>query len=195
VTDYPKWASPFLSRVAAIYVKRETGLPIAFLPNEAQGVASAGIEVKLCKDEKDMLATFWATMAQIDQVAKERIVTFNGRKFTVPFLYIRSSVQGVAATNVDLLRDRYKMTEHVDLLEAYTFHGIIPKPNFLQLAALYGFPLPVTQEGDDMQKLLTIGLTVPNPALWNMLLKSGLDYAGTTLSLGAIWARTLRLAY
>jgi len=104
-------------------------------------------------------------------------------------------VLGVPIGSPDLLRDRYRMSEHIDIMEACTFHGIVSKPALLDLARLYDLPLPVTIEGGAMQKLLGEALAAPNMPLWDILTKSGLCYAGITLSLGTIWRRTLQKVY
>lgn len=194
-TEDSGWLSPFQARIAAIYLKRETGNSIAFLPYEAKGVQIPNTDIELCTTEREMLASFWRAQGEINKVQKETLVTFNGRKFTVPFLYVRSSVQGVSIGSPDLLRDRYRISEHIDILEAYTFHGIVAKPPLLELARLYDLPLPVTIEGGAMQKLLGEALTAPNMPLWDILSKSGICYADTTLSLGTIWRKTLRQVY
>src|SRR2546425_4180726 len=52
-----------------------------------------------CADEVELLGSFW-------DVAKkyEHIVTFNGRGFDVPFLYLRSAILDVLITRQDWLR-------------------------------------------------------------------------------------------
>jgi hypothetical protein len=189
------WLNPFQARIAAIYLEREAGRSIAFLPGEAKGVQIPDTDIELCMTEQEMLASFWRVHAEVNKVQKELIATFNGRKFAIPFLYVRSSVQGVPIGSPDLLRDRYRVLDHIDILEAYTFHGIAAKPALLDLARLYNLPLPVTIEGGAMQKLLGEALAAPNLALWDILTKSGIRYAGITLSLGTIWRKTLRQVY
>ena len=59
-------------------------------------------DIELCMTEQEMLASFWRVHAGVNKVQKELIATFNGRKFAIPFLYVRSSVQGVPIGSPDL---------------------------------------------------------------------------------------------
>jgi len=67
------------------------GRSIAFLPGEAKGVQIPDTDIELCMTEQEMLASFWRVHAGVNKVQKELNATFNGRKFAVPFLYVRSS--------------------------------------------------------------------------------------------------------
>jgi hypothetical protein len=191
--DESSWLSPFHARIAAVYLQRETGEAAAFLPSQAEGLATPGTECKFAATEAQMLAEFWQKLEQINKAQKETLVTFNGRKHTIPFLYIRSSINGVAVGNRDLMAERYKLSEHLDLLEAFTFHGIVTRPALLDLARCYNLPQPVTLEGGPMQKLLGAALSAPNKPLWEILAKSGLQHASLTLSLAQRWSKTLRI--
>jgi hypothetical protein len=191
--DESAWLSPFQARVAAIYVKREAGNAAAFLPSQGAGLSLPDTDAKFFATEREMLAGFWRELGEINKVRKESLVTYNGRKHAVPFLYVRSSIQEVAIGNRDLMGDRYRMSEHLDLLEAFIFHGILAKPSLLEVARCYQLPLPVTLEGGAMQKLLGAALDSPNQPLWEILAKSGLQYASLTLALATIWNKTLRI--
>jgi DNA polymerase elongation subunit (family B) len=82
--------------------------------------AEAGpVEFVSCLDEVELLTAFW-------DVAKhyETIVTFNGRGFDVPFVYLRSALLRVAITRKDWLGYRYQTDPHCDLAEQLTFYGV-----------------------------------------------------------------------
>ena len=82
--------------------------------------AEAGpVEFVPCVDEIELLTAFW-------DVAKhyEHIVTFNGRSFDVPFLYLRSALLNVAISRKDWLGYRYQTEPHCDLAEQLTFYGV-----------------------------------------------------------------------
>ncbi|MBU6402320.1 MAG: ribonuclease H-like domain-containing protein [Verrucomicrobia bacterium] len=70
-------------------------------------------------DEAEMLTAFW-------DVAKhyESVVTFNGRGFDVPFLYLRSAVLNVPISRKDWLGYRFQCEPHCDLLEQLSFYGV-----------------------------------------------------------------------
>jgi DNA polymerase elongation subunit (family B) len=73
--------------------------------------------------EKEMLERFWEVIKISDQV-----ITFNGRNFDIPFMLMRSAKLGVKPTK-DLMGYRYSISNHVDLLEQFTFYGVTRKFN------------------------------------------------------------------
>ena len=86
---------------------------------EAPEAAPEGVEFCPCADESQLLAEFW-------EVAKryETIVTFNGRGFDVPFIYLRSAVLDVPVSRRDWLGYRFQHEPHCDLIEQLTFYGV-----------------------------------------------------------------------
>jgi 3'-5' exonuclease len=70
-------------------------------------------------EEADVLARFWEIAQRYDQ-----IVTFNGRGFDVPFLYLRSALLDVPITRKDWLGYRFQTEPHCDLAEQLTFYGV-----------------------------------------------------------------------
>ena len=77
------------------------------------------VEFVACPDEGELLAAFWAVAKHYDE-----IVTFNGRGFDVPFLYLRSAVLNVAISKKNWLGYRYATEPHCDLAEQFTFYGV-----------------------------------------------------------------------
>src|ERR687889_455407 len=61
-----------------------------------------------------------------DPVARryDSIVTFNGRGFDVPFIYLRSALLNVPISRKDWLGYRYQTDPHCDLIEQFTFYGV-----------------------------------------------------------------------
>src|SRR5689334_2528132 len=90
--------------IAADYEPSAEGGPVEFVP---------------CVDEAELLAAFW-------EVAKhyEQIVTFNGRGFDVPFIYLRSALLNVPISRKDWLGYRYQTEPHCDLAEQFTFYSV-----------------------------------------------------------------------
>ncbi len=72
-----------------------------------------------CMDESEMLTAFWDVAKHYDG-----IVTFNGRGFDVPFLYLRSAVLNVPISRKDWLGYRYTTEPHCDLAEQLTFYNV-----------------------------------------------------------------------
>lgn len=83
------------------------------------------------RTEKDMLEDFWEGAKSYDT-----FVTFNGRGFDVPFLNLRSAIQGIRPTH-DLMDGRYlyqqKTARHVDLQDQMTFYGAMMRRPSLHL--------------------------------------------------------------
>jgi DNA polymerase elongation subunit (family B) len=72
-----------------------------------------------CMDEAEMLNTFWDVARHYTS-----IVTFNGRGFDVPFIYLRSALLQVPITRKDWLGYRFATEPHCDLAEQFTFYGV-----------------------------------------------------------------------
>ena len=70
-------------------------------------------------DEAELLTNFWEVAKRYDS-----IVTFNGRGFDVPFVYLRSALLNVPITRKDWLGYRYQTEPHCDLAEQFTFYGV-----------------------------------------------------------------------
>ena len=54
----------------------------------------------------------------------DSVVTFNGRGFDVPFIYLRSALLNVPITKKNWLGYRYAVEPHCDLAEQFTFYGV-----------------------------------------------------------------------
>ena len=72
-----------------------------------------------CVDETELLTAFWDVARHYDG-----IVTFNGRSFDVPFIYLRSAVLNVPISRKDWLGYRFAVDPHCDLAEQLTFYGV-----------------------------------------------------------------------
>jgi DNA polymerase elongation subunit (family B) len=70
-------------------------------------------------DESELLHDFWELAKRYDH-----IVTFNGRGFDVPFLYLRSALLAVPISRKDWLGYRFQTEPHCDLAEQLTFYGV-----------------------------------------------------------------------
>jgi DNA polymerase elongation subunit (family B) len=85
---------------------------------EESGAEAGPVEFVACMDETELLTAFW-------DVAKhyESVVTFNGRGFDVPFLYMRSALLNVPISRKDWLGYRFQCDPHCDLADQLTFYG------------------------------------------------------------------------
>lgn len=116
--------SPFTARVvciAMLNVDTKRGQVLYLCPDSSDtDEEQAGpVEFVPLPDEIEMLTAFWDVAKHYDQ-----IVTFNGRTFDVPFLYLRSAILNVPITRKDWLGYRYSTEPHCDLAEQFTFYGV-----------------------------------------------------------------------
>ncbi len=87
---------------------------------EEEAVSGGGqVQFVPCPDESELLTTFWTAAARFD-----RVVTFNGRGFDVPFVYLRSALLNVPITRKDWLGYRFQCDPHCDLAEQLTFYNV-----------------------------------------------------------------------
>ena len=80
---------------------------------------SAAVKFGPCADEFELLSAFWDVAKHYDN-----IVTFNGRGFDVPFIYLRSAVLNVPISRKNWLGYRYATEPHCDLAEQLTFYSV-----------------------------------------------------------------------
>lgn len=85
-------------------------------PDAAEG---GPVEFVPCADEAELLTAFWDVAKHYDE-----IVTFNGRGFDVPFLYLRSAILNVAISKKNWLGYRFATEPHCDLAEQFTFYNV-----------------------------------------------------------------------
>ncbi len=67
--------------------------------------------------EAAILREFWQLLERYG-----RIVTYNGRGFDLPYVYLRSALHGIRPSR-QVLGNRYSIAEHCDLAEVLTFFG------------------------------------------------------------------------
>jgi len=114
---------PFTAQVVCIaMLNADTGRgQVLFTAEDYEpDAAEAGpVEFVPCADEAELLTAFW-------DVAKHyhEVVTFNGRGFDVPFLYLRSATLSVPISRKQWLGYRYAIEPHCDLAEQLTFYGV-----------------------------------------------------------------------
>ena len=70
-------------------------------------------------DEAELLSQFWELVAKYNKVC-----TFNGRGFDVPFLYLRSAALNVPISRKDWLGYRFQTEPHCDLADQFTFYNV-----------------------------------------------------------------------
>ena len=111
-------------------------------------------------DEGELLAAFWDVSKHYDG-----IVTFNGRGFDVPFIYLRSALLNVPISRKDWLGYRYAFEPHCDLAEQLTFYNVSGREgaarrfNLDFYCKVFGIESPKAQgvTGMDVTRLLEEG--------------------------------------
>jgi hypothetical protein len=118
------------------------------------------VEFLPCADEGELLMEFWEVATRYDSV-----ITFNGRGFDVPFIYLRSALLNVPVLCKDWLGYRFQIEPHCDLLEQLTFYNVSGRDGAARRFNLdfyckaFGIPSPKSQgvTGMDIQKLMAEG--------------------------------------
>lgn len=103
--------------------------------------------------ETDMLKSFWQYVSKSD-----KLISFNGRNFDLPFLMIRSAINKIKPSK-NLLKTRYDSKDHVDLLEQLTFFGITRKFNLDFYCHAFGIESPKSKgiTGMEVKELYKAG--------------------------------------
>ncbi len=105
--------------------------------------------------EKEMLENFWKGAREYQE-----FISFNGRRFDVPFLVVRSAVHKVKPTK-DLMSNRYLTSQrfdakHIDLFDQLNFYGAVQRRGNLHLwSRVFGIKSPKAEgiSGNDVTKL------------------------------------------
>jgi len=125
--------SPLTGMVVAIGLydlERKQGV-VYYQGNGSEQETEVGEFILKSRSEKEMLEDFWEGTKEYDT-----FVTFNGRGFDVPFLNLRTAINGMRPTH-DLMDGRYlyqqKSARHVDLQDQMTFYGAMARKPSLHL--------------------------------------------------------------
>ena len=114
---------PLTSRVVCVaMLNAETSRgQVLFIADEFEEAEKADgpVEFVTCIDEAELLATFWNVVKHY-----ESVVTFNGRGFDIPFLYLRSAILAVPISKMNWLGYRFQVEPHCDLAEQFTFYSV-----------------------------------------------------------------------
>lgn len=151
--------SPLTAEVAAIGVltldgDSERGAVYFQSPGEKiEPFENDGVEYK-SGTEKEIIEKFWEVARHFNT-----FITFNGRGFDAPFLFVRSAVHGIRPTK-DLMANRYLSyqpdnAKHIDLFDQLTFYGAMRrKMNLHFWTRAFGLKSPKEGEmkGKDVKK-------------------------------------------
>ena len=103
--------------------------------------------------ESEMLKSFWRIAEVTDQT-----ISFNGRGFDIPFLMLRSAIHKIKPSK-NFVANRYDTSSHIDLLEQFTFFGLIRKFNLDFYCHAFGIESPKSKgiSGMEVKNLYEAG--------------------------------------
>lgn len=150
--------SPLTGQIVAIGVldhEKDKGVVYFQAPGEKISEFAEGNFVFKPMTEKEMLQNFWQGARDYTE-----FITFNGRQFDIPFLFIRSAIYNIKP-NKDLMRGRYLYqqaanAQNIDLLDQLTFYGAMRGLRSLHLwCHAFGIESPKAGgvTGDDVAQL------------------------------------------
>lgn len=155
---------PLTARVVCIAMLNAETLrgQVLFIADDFEENAAEGAPVEFvpCMDEAELLNAFWEVAHRYDS-----IVTFNGRGFDVPFIYLRSAVLNVPISRKDWLGYRFATEPHCDLADQLSFYGVSGRDGAARRFNLdfyckaFGIDSPKSQgvTGLDVNRLLAEG--------------------------------------
>jgi 3'-5' exonuclease len=155
---------PFTAQVTCIAMLNadtSRGKVLFIAPEHEETAQVPGpVEFVTCVDEAELLGEFWGLAKHY-----ETIVTFNGRGFDVPFIYLRSALLNVPISRKDWLGYRFQTEPHCDLAEQFTFYGVSGRDGAARRFNLdfyckaFGIESPKSQgvTGRDMNTLIAEG--------------------------------------
>lgn len=146
---------PFTAKVVCIGMLRtDTGSSMVLFEGEDKEWENEEEQIKYkAFSESEMLSQFWEYVSKA-----EKVISFNGRYFDIPFLMIRSAINKIKPSR-NFLRNRYDHKAHIDLLEEFTFHGLIKKFNLDFYCKSFGVESPKSHgvSGMDVKELYEAG--------------------------------------
>lgn len=148
---------PFTAKVIAIglyHTEMEKALVLYESDKSEKNVVSDDEHVVYkALTEDEMLKTFWEYASKV-----KKFISFNGRNFDIPFLMLRSALRKIKPT-VNFLGNRFDTSKHIDLLEQFTFYGLIKKFNLDFYCHSFGIESPKSKgvSGMEVKQLYEAG--------------------------------------
>lgn len=158
VEDAKRYLSlyPYTAKIIAIGLfNTEKERAIVLYENSENDEWSA--EGKIIKykpaSEAQMLKYFWKYASQA-----EKVISFNGRSFDLPFIMIRSAINKIKPSR-NFLKNRFDSSHHIDLLEQLTYFGLTKKFNLDFYCNAFGIESPKSKgiTGMEVKELYRAG--------------------------------------
>ena len=147
---------PYTAKIVAIgLLNTDTEKSVVLYENgkdEEWSVEEKTIKYKPFSEE-EMLKYFWKYVSKA-----EKVISFNGRYFDLPFLMIRSAINKIKPAS-NLMKYRYDSSHHIDLLEQLTFFGLTKKFNLDFYCHAFGIVSPKSKgiTGMEVKELYRAG--------------------------------------
>lgn len=138
--NFPRKMHPLFSRILMIGLKFMNG----------------NLELIYPKDEKKLLTQFWN---RINELKPELIVTFNGYNFDIPFIQIRSQINGVKPTmNINLNKWKSDSSNHYDCMQVLSANQTFLNVALEISCQVFGIQVPEHRiSGESVPKLYNAG--------------------------------------
>ena len=139
---FPRFSHPFFGKIIAIGIKKENEEPVIFHGN----------------DEKELLTKFWRLVSE-ERI--EKIITWNGYGFDIPFINIRSVMNEIKRTkNINL--NKWRMLDsgsnHIDCMQFFSSAGEFQFIALEIACRLMGIEVPKDRiRGEDVEKIFKRG--------------------------------------
>ncbi|MEW6703187.1 MAG: ribonuclease H-like domain-containing protein [Bacteroidota bacterium] len=147
---------PYTAKIVAIgMLNTDTEKTMVLYEGSENDEWDAGEKIAKYKplSEEEMLKYFWKFIRKA-----EKVISFNGRNFDLPFIMIRSAINKIKPTR-NLMKNRYDVSSHIDLLEQFTFYGLTKKFNLDFYCRAFGVESPKSKgiTGMDVKELYKAG--------------------------------------
>jgi hypothetical protein len=147
---------PFTAKIVCLaLMNTETNKTLVLFENQSdESWESEEDDVKYqSSSEAEILTKFWKYSAKA-----EKLISFNGRGFDLPFVMMRSAMLRIKPGK-NFIKNRYDSSTHIDLLEQFTFYGLTKKFNLDFYCHAFGIDSPKEQgiTGMDVKELYKAG--------------------------------------
>ncbi len=147
---------PFTAKIVALgMLNSDTKKTMVLYEGEEEEKWSSEDNLSIYKSmsEVKMLECFWKYVKKC-----KRVVTFNGRGFDIPFIMMRSAINKIKPS-INIIKNRFDTSFHIDILEQFTFYGIVKKFNLDFYCHSFGIESPKSKgiTGMEVKELYKAG--------------------------------------
>ncbi len=146
-----------LAKVKVMYLNDADGEKVERLLANGEGYDVSfigyGVSDGIERAEKRMVEEVWHILSKV----QGRLITYNGRRFDLPFLMLRSLVLDVPISRYHL-KSRFDYNNHLDVMDVLSFHGLGRFSSLDFVCRRLGIPTPkVAMDGSKVEEYFTDG--------------------------------------